>query len=78
MAVVFVVVSVAIFLCPLFIQSPCLIEKRKLPEKPKLIGHRGAPMVSNVITDNTLKIQETAGSKETRLERIVMVNALLL
>ncbi|KAM8733024.1 glycerophosphoinositol inositolphosphodiesterase GDPD2 isoform 1-T2 [Acanthopagrus schlegelii] len=46
MAVVFVVVSVAIFLCPLFIQSPCLIEKRQLPEKPKLIGHRGAPMLA--------------------------------
>ncbi|XP_019947164.1 glycerophosphoinositol inositolphosphodiesterase GDPD2 isoform X2 [Paralichthys olivaceus] len=42
----FVVVSVAIFLCPLFIQSPCLIELSKLPEKPRLIGHRGAPMLA--------------------------------
>uniref|UniRef100_UPI0037E7B6AB glycerophosphoinositol inositolphosphodiesterase GDPD2 isoform X2 n=1 Tax=Semicossyphus pulcher TaxID=241346 RepID=UPI0037E7B6AB len=45
-AVVFVVVSAAIFLCPLHIQSPCLIEMQELPEKPKLIGHRGAPMLA--------------------------------
>uniref|UniRef100_A0A4W6EFY6 Glycerophosphodiester phosphodiesterase domain containing 2 n=1 Tax=Lates calcarifer TaxID=8187 RepID=A0A4W6EFY6_LATCA len=45
-AVVFVVVSAAIFLCPLRIHSPCLIELSELPEKPKLIGHRGAPMLA--------------------------------
>uniref|UniRef100_A0A3B4AXZ6 GP-PDE domain-containing protein n=1 Tax=Periophthalmus magnuspinnatus TaxID=409849 RepID=A0A3B4AXZ6_9GOBI len=42
----FTVVSVAIFLCPLWIQSPCFIEKKDLPPKPKLIGHRGAPMLA--------------------------------
>ncbi|KAJ8281666.1 hypothetical protein COCON_G00041850 [Conger conger] len=41
---VFVVVSILIFLCPLFIESPCLLEK--LPQKPALIGHRGAPMLA--------------------------------
>ncbi|XP_039668794.1 glycerophosphoinositol inositolphosphodiesterase GDPD2 isoform X2 [Perca fluviatilis] len=45
-AVIFVVVSAAIFLCPLKIESPCLIEKHELPDKPKLIGHRGAPMLA--------------------------------
>ncbi|XP_029368877.1 glycerophosphoinositol inositolphosphodiesterase GDPD2 isoform X2 [Echeneis naucrates] len=44
--VVFGAVSAAIFLCPLLIQSPCLIELDELPEKPKLIGHRGAPMLA--------------------------------
>uniref|UniRef100_A0A3Q0RW85 Glycerophosphodiester phosphodiesterase domain containing 2 n=1 Tax=Amphilophus citrinellus TaxID=61819 RepID=A0A3Q0RW85_AMPCI len=44
-AVVFLVVSVVIFLCPLLIHSPCLIHWEELPEKPKLIGHRGAPML---------------------------------
>ncbi|XP_038547935.1 glycerophosphoinositol inositolphosphodiesterase GDPD2-like, partial [Micropterus salmoides] len=44
MAVVFVAMSAAIFVCPLFISSPCLIKRTELPEKPKLIGHRGAPM----------------------------------
>ncbi|XP_031718772.1 glycerophosphoinositol inositolphosphodiesterase GDPD2 isoform X2 [Anarrhichthys ocellatus] len=43
---IFVVLSAAIFLCPLSIQSPCLIEAKELPEKPKLIGHRGAPMLA--------------------------------
>lgn len=42
----FLVVSAAIFLCPLLIHSPCLIEVQELPEKPKLIGHRGAPMLA--------------------------------
>ncbi|XP_068442780.1 glycerophosphoinositol inositolphosphodiesterase GDPD2 [Clinocottus analis] len=45
-AVIFAVLSAAIFLCPLSIQSPCLIEPTKLPEKPKLFGHRGAPMLA--------------------------------
>lgn len=42
----FLAVSAAIFLCPLLIHSPCLIEVQELPEKPKLIGHRGAPMLA--------------------------------
>uniref|UniRef100_A0A669CKI1 Glycerophosphodiester phosphodiesterase domain containing 2 n=1 Tax=Oreochromis niloticus TaxID=8128 RepID=A0A669CKI1_ORENI len=46
----FLAVSAAIFLCPLLIHSPCLIEVQELPEKPKLIGHRGAPMVSVCFT----------------------------
>lgn len=45
-AVIFVALSAAILLCPVNIQSPCLIEPRDLPEKPKLIGHRGAPMLA--------------------------------
>ncbi|XP_055015323.1 glycerophosphoinositol inositolphosphodiesterase GDPD2 isoform X2 [Boleophthalmus pectinirostris] len=42
----FAVVSIAIFLSPLGIRSPCFIEKQHLPAKPKLIGHRGAPMLA--------------------------------
>ncbi|XP_030001872.1 glycerophosphoinositol inositolphosphodiesterase GDPD2 isoform X1 [Sphaeramia orbicularis] len=45
-AVMFVVVSAPIFICPLWIQSPCLIKQEQLPAKPKLIGHRGAPMLA--------------------------------
>uniref|UniRef100_A0A8C6SJD2 Glycerophosphodiester phosphodiesterase domain containing 2 n=1 Tax=Neogobius melanostomus TaxID=47308 RepID=A0A8C6SJD2_9GOBI len=44
--VTFAVVSIAIFLCPLCIRSPCFIEKHELPDRPKLIGHRGAPMLA--------------------------------
>nr|XP_023650707.1 glycerophosphoinositol inositolphosphodiesterase GDPD2 [Paramormyrops kingsleyae]XP_023650708.1 glycerophosphoinositol inositolphosphodiesterase GDPD2 [Paramormyrops kingsleyae]XP_023650709.1 glycerophosphoinositol inositolphosphodiesterase GDPD2 [Paramormyrops kingsleyae] len=40
----FTLLSAAVFLSPLLIESPCLCEH--LPEKPKLIGHRGAPMLA--------------------------------
>ncbi|KAM9376387.1 glycerophosphoinositol inositolphosphodiesterase GDPD2 isoform 2-T2 [Pholidichthys leucotaenia] len=43
---VFLILSAAIFLWPLFIRSPCLKEPQELPKKPKLIGHRGAPMLA--------------------------------
>ncbi|XP_030621417.1 glycerophosphoinositol inositolphosphodiesterase GDPD2 [Chanos chanos] len=42
--VAFIGVSVAVFLCPLLIRSPCLIDT--LPQKPALVGHRGAPMLA--------------------------------
>ncbi|XP_043112431.1 glycerophosphoinositol inositolphosphodiesterase GDPD2 isoform X2 [Puntigrus tetrazona] len=37
-------VSVAVFLCPLAICSPCIT--KNLPPKPALVGHRGAPMMA--------------------------------
>nr|XP_057909403.1 glycerophosphoinositol inositolphosphodiesterase GDPD2 isoform X4 [Doryrhamphus excisus] len=46
MAAVYAGVSAAILLCPLLIRSPCLIDPSDLPHKPKLIGHRGAPMLA--------------------------------
>lgn len=46
-AVVFLVVSGFIFLCPLLIHSPCLIDIKEINlTKPYLIGHRGAPMLA--------------------------------
>lgn len=45
-AVTFATVSIVTFLCPLRVWSPCFIEKHQLPSKPKLIGHRGAPMLA--------------------------------
>ncbi|XP_073778187.1 glycerophosphoinositol inositolphosphodiesterase GDPD2 isoform X6 [Danio rerio] len=45
----FLVVSAAVFLCPLAICSPCITSN--LPPKPALIGHRGAPMLA---PENTL------------------------
>lgn len=44
--IIFAMVSIGIFLCPLSIHSPCFMEKQRLPNKPKLIGHRGAPMLA--------------------------------
>ncbi|XP_073676740.1 glycerophosphoinositol inositolphosphodiesterase GDPD2 [Garra rufa] len=40
----FLVVSAAVFLCPLAICSPCIT--KNLPPKPALVGHRGAPMLA--------------------------------
>uniref|UniRef100_A0A9J8BBN0 Glycerophosphodiester phosphodiesterase domain containing 2 n=1 Tax=Cyprinus carpio carpio TaxID=630221 RepID=A0A9J8BBN0_CYPCA len=40
----FLVVSAAVFLCPLAICSPCITNN--LPPKPALVGHRGAPMLA--------------------------------
>uniref|UniRef100_A0A3Q2XF61 Glycerophosphodiester phosphodiesterase domain containing 2 n=2 Tax=Hippocampus comes TaxID=109280 RepID=A0A3Q2XF61_HIPCM len=46
MASLYAAVSAAVLLCPLVIHSPCLIDHSDLPPKPKLIGHRGAPMLA--------------------------------
>ncbi|XP_061643047.1 glycerophosphoinositol inositolphosphodiesterase GDPD2 isoform X2 [Phyllopteryx taeniolatus] len=46
MVSVYAAVSAAILLCPLLIRSPCLIDHSDLPQKPKLVGHRGAPMLA--------------------------------
>ncbi|XP_048884275.1 glycerophosphoinositol inositolphosphodiesterase GDPD2 [Brienomyrus brachyistius] len=40
----FTLLTAAVFLSPLSIESPCLCER--VPGKPKLIGHRGAPMLA--------------------------------
>lgn len=42
----FFTVVFALYLAPLTISSPCIMEKKDLGPKPALIGHRGAPMVS--------------------------------
>lgn len=38
---------IALYLAPLGITSPCIMEENQLPPKPALVGHRGAPMVSD-------------------------------
>lgn len=41
---VFMAILVVVFLSPLLIRSPCLTDR--LPPKPSLVGHRGAPMLA--------------------------------
>lgn len=53
----FLVVSAAVFLCPLAICSPCITNN--LPPKPALIGHRGAPMVSGYALVVTFILRHT-------------------
>ncbi|XP_075773779.1 glycerophosphoinositol inositolphosphodiesterase GDPD2 isoform X2 [Pelodiscus sinensis] len=43
--------TAALYLAPLLISSPCLMEESQLPPKPALVGHRGAPLLA---PENTL------------------------
>ncbi|XP_058162012.1 glycerophosphodiester phosphodiesterase domain-containing protein 4 isoform X2 [Dasypus novemcinctus] len=40
----FILILLFLYLMPLGIYSPCILEKEKLGPKPGLFGHRGAPM----------------------------------
>lgn len=55
---VFAVMVTAVYLSPLLIQhhTPCLVHPEQIPPKPKLIGHRGAPMVSVVSLSLSLSV----------------------
>nr|XP_028581713.1 glycerophosphodiester phosphodiesterase domain-containing protein 5 isoform X2 [Podarcis muralis] len=44
-------VVLALYLIPLTVYSPCIMEKKDLGPKPAIIGHRGAPMMA---PENTL------------------------
>lgn len=44
---VYCAAMIALYLAPLGITSPCIMEENQLPPKPALVGHRGAPMVSD-------------------------------
>lgn len=46
---IFFAVVFALYLAPLTVSSPCIMEKKDLGPKPSLIGHRGAPMVSALL-----------------------------
>uniref|UniRef100_A0A8C9L962 Glycerophosphodiester phosphodiesterase domain containing 5 n=1 Tax=Pavo cristatus TaxID=9049 RepID=A0A8C9L962_PAVCR len=51
MITAYLAVVVALYLVPLTISSPCIMEKKALGPKPAIIGHRGAPMLA---PENTL------------------------
>ncbi|KAG8508181.1 Glycerophosphoinositol inositolphosphodiesterase GDPD2, partial [Galemys pyrenaicus] len=66
-------VALTIFLIPLCISSPCIMEPRDLPPKPSLMGHRGAPMLA---PENTLmSLRKTAECGATVFETDVMVSS---
>uniref|UniRef100_A0A4W5JKQ5 Glycerophosphodiester phosphodiesterase domain containing 2 n=1 Tax=Hucho hucho TaxID=62062 RepID=A0A4W5JKQ5_9TELE len=70
--VVFAGVSVAMFLSPILIQSPCLMEEKPLPTKPALFGHRGAPMLA---PENTLmSFRRSVGCNVTAFETDVQLS----
>uniref|UniRef100_A0A2I3HPK5 Glycerophosphodiester phosphodiesterase domain containing 2 n=1 Tax=Nomascus leucogenys TaxID=61853 RepID=A0A2I3HPK5_NOMLE len=66
-------VALVIYLAPLCISSPCIMEPRDLPPKPGLVGHRGAPMLA---PENTLmSLRKTAECGATVFETDVMVSS---
>ncbi|XP_066213331.1 glycerophosphoinositol inositolphosphodiesterase GDPD2 isoform X1 [Saccopteryx leptura] len=66
-------IVLAIYLVPLCISSPCIMEARDLPPKPRLVGHRGAPMLA---PENTLmSLRKTAECGAAVFETDVMVSS---
>ncbi|XP_044124728.1 glycerophosphoinositol inositolphosphodiesterase GDPD2 [Bufo gargarizans] len=43
---VYIILVCALFVSPLFISSPCIMKASELPPKPRIMGHRGAPMLA--------------------------------
>uniref|UniRef100_A0A8C0J9Q2 Glycerophosphodiester phosphodiesterase domain containing 2 n=1 Tax=Chelonoidis abingdonii TaxID=106734 RepID=A0A8C0J9Q2_CHEAB len=65
--------TTALYLAPLMISSPCLMEDNQLPPKPALSGHRGAPMLA---PENTLmSFQKSVDCDVHVFETDVMVSA---
>lgn len=58
---VYCTVMIALYLAPLGITSPCIMEENQLPPKPALVGHRGAPMVSDQHRPGTVVRVDGAG-----------------
>ncbi|NXI38207.1 GDPD2 inositolphosphodiesterase, partial [Galbula dea] len=70
---VYCTVMIALYLAPLGITSPCIMEKNQLPPKPALVGHRGAPMLA---PENTLMSLHKAADCDVQVfETDVMVSA---
>ncbi|KAK1163103.1 glycerophosphoinositol inositolphosphodiesterase GDPD2-like [Acipenser oxyrinchus oxyrinchus] len=68
----YLIVVAAVFLSPLVITSPCLLEIRELPPKPALIGHRGAPMLA---PENTMmSFQKSMECKVVAFESDVLLS----
>ncbi|KAG8431354.1 hypothetical protein GDO86_018992 [Hymenochirus boettgeri] len=70
--VAYLAVAIALYLVPLTISSPCIMERKDLGVKPRIIGHRGAPMLA---PENTLMSFQRALERQTYgLEADVMVS----
>lgn len=70
--VVYVLLVCALFVSPIFTTSPCVIKTSELHPKPKIIGHRGAPMLA---PENTMmSFQRMVESGGTVFETDVSVS----
>lgn len=72
MLLFYICLVIALYLAPLIIWSPCIMEPNHLPHKPRLMGHRGAPMVA---PENTMmSFQKTVECGAWVFESDVMVS----
>ncbi|OCT93338.1 glycerophosphodiester phosphodiesterase domain-containing protein 5 isoform X2 [Xenopus laevis] len=70
--ITYLAVVIALYLVPLTISSPCLMEKKDLGMKPRIIGHRGAPMLA---PENTImSFQRALEHQAYGLEADVMIS----
>lgn len=70
--ITYVAVVVALFLVPLTISSPCIMEKNDLGPRPKIIGHRGAPMLAPEHT--LMSFQRAVEQKVYGIQADVMIS----
>ncbi|XP_039600474.1 glycerophosphodiester phosphodiesterase domain-containing protein 5-like isoform X1 [Polypterus senegalus] len=65
-------ILVSLYLVPLTITSPCLMEKKNLGPRPTIFGHRGAPMLA---PENTLmSFQKAVELKVSGLQSDVQIS----
>ncbi|MEE6473196.1 hypothetical protein FKM82_009888 [Ascaphus truei] len=70
--IAYLAVVIALYLVPLTISSPCIMEKKDLGPRPGIIGHQGAPMLA---PENTLMSFQKALEHQTYgLEADVMIS----
>lgn len=53
---IYLVVLLSLYLTPLSITSPCIMERNDLKARPAVIGQRGAPMVSPAVRQDIMKM----------------------
>lgn len=51
----YISVLLGLYVVPLYITSPCIMDPTTLKQRPDVIGHQGAPMV-NQQTSSNIKI----------------------
>ncbi|XP_072451299.1 glycerophosphodiester phosphodiesterase domain-containing protein 5 isoform X2 [Chiloscyllium punctatum] len=65
-------VVIFLYFIPLAISSPCIIERKDLPPRPAMMGHRGAPMLA---PENTLmSFEETVKCEASTFESDVQIS----
>uniref|UniRef100_A0A673MZS1 Glycerophosphodiester phosphodiesterase domain-containing protein 5-like n=1 Tax=Sinocyclocheilus rhinocerous TaxID=307959 RepID=A0A673MZS1_9TELE len=72
MLVIYVSILLVLYLVPLFISSPCIMDRSKLGPRPAVIGRRGAPMLAPEHT--IMSFSKALQQKVTALEADVTIS----